>query len=232
MKVFIFSDGHGNLENLKLAKAFIDREGFDLLLFAGDFTKFGHEKTGIAYMEEVLSYKKAIFAVMGNCDFQSLLEFGLEKNILVDGRIREFQGFFVSGSGGGSYFTGTSPYERKDEALASDLSLVETKVTSKEVQASKLIVLSHNPPLDTKLDQIQGGIHVGSPLIRQFIERTQPLLFVSGHIHEAVGVDKLGKTSLINPGALVDGRFATCEIVESEKGYEVVNVQFDNLSNI
>jgi Icc-related predicted phosphoesterase len=63
------------------------------------------------------------------------------------------------------------------------------------------------PKLDEKLTPVLGPgaapimIPVGSPSVRSAIEKFQPLLGLHGHIHEARGTIKLGKTLCINPGS-------------------------------
>jgi Icc-related predicted phosphoesterase len=75
----------------------------------------------------------------------------------------------------------------------------------------------HCPPFDTPLDEAPeldktlkpvvrtGGevsmIHVGSTTVRQLIEKRSPLLGLHGHIHEARGFIKIGRTLCINPGS-------------------------------
>ncbi len=75
----------------------------------------------------------------------------------------------------------------------------------------------HCPPYDTVLDQApqlddqmrptleMGGkphmVPVGSPAIRQAIEKYQPRLALHGHIHESRGSQKLGRTICLNPGS-------------------------------
>jgi Icc-related predicted phosphoesterase len=90
----------------------------------------------------------------------------------------------------------------------------------------KTIFVMHSPPFGTKLDQIEGGAFTGSRSIRKFVERTQPLLTLHGHIHEAPEisgscVDRIGKTLCVNPGQFTGGRkglhAATFEI-ESVEG--------------
>jgi Icc-related predicted phosphoesterase len=67
-------------------------------------------------------------------------------------------------------------------------------------ESSKQVLVTHAPPHKTKLDKIFLGLHVGSKVIREFIDNFQPDLAVCGHIHEARGVDHIGKTLIINPG--------------------------------
>ena len=75
----------------------------------------------------------------------------------------------------------------------------------------------HCPPYDTPLDvapeldetlkpvMSSGGavnmIHVGGKAVREVIEKNQPMLGLHGHIHEARGFVKIGRTLCINPGS-------------------------------
>jgi len=78
----------------------------------------------------------------------------------------------------------------------------------------KLIFNFHCPPHGTALDEapeltedlgvVGGGrvlAHVGSTAVREAIEKTQPILSLHGHIHEARGAARLGRTLSINPGS-------------------------------
>jgi hypothetical protein len=67
------------------------------------------------------------------------------------------------------------------------------------------VFVSHSPPRDTACDVVQGGAHVGSRAVRAWIERRQPSLVLSGHIHESPRVsgswrDRLGDAEVVNPG--------------------------------
>lgn len=70
--------------------------------------------------------------------------------------------------------------------------------------AGALYVL-HSPPRDTACDQVGARAHVGSRAVRAFVERLQPPLVLSGHIHESPRVsaayrDAIGRTVVVNPG--------------------------------
>lgn len=72
-------------------------------------------------------------------------------------------------------------------------------------EAAATVFVLHSPPRDTHCDGIGGGLHVGSRAIRTFVERVQPPLVLSGHIHEAPRVsssfrDTVGRTVVVNPG--------------------------------
>ena len=93
----------------------------------------------------------------------------------------------------------------------------------------RTIYVMHSPPFGTKLDQTEGGAFTGSRSIKKFIERTQPLLTLHGHIHEAPEisgscVDRIGKTLCVNPGQFTGGRkmlhAVTFEIESVEESHQ------------
>jgi Icc-related predicted phosphoesterase len=86
---------------------------------------------------------------------------------------------------------------------------VHSKIAEK---FEKLILMSHVPPYNTLLDTTKTGIHVGSRSVRQFIEEHNVDLVISGHVHEARSIDRLGKTVLVNPGPALQGNYAIITI--------------------
>ena len=69
----------------------------------------------------------------------------------------------------------------------------------------RTVYIMHSPPFGTRLDFIQGRKSAGSRSIKTFIEKTQPLLTLHGHIHESpqlsgAYLDRIGETLSINPG--------------------------------
>ena len=68
------------------------------------------------------------------------------------------------------------------------------------------IFLSHNAPYNTPLDLIQNensalnGEHYGSIITRDLVEKYEPQLVICGHIHEGVGICKIGKSICLNSG--------------------------------
>ncbi len=65
------------------------------------------------------------------------------------------------------------------------------------------IVLSHAPPYGF-VDKVYSGEHVGSKVLLKAIKKHQPKLVLCGHIHEAKGKAKIGKTQVINLGCCGD----------------------------
>jgi Icc-related predicted phosphoesterase len=62
------------------------------------------------------------------------------------------------------------------------------------------------------VDKAWIGSYVGSREIRKFIETKKPMLCITGHIHEARGVDEIGETRIVNPGAFKSGNYAVIEM--------------------
>jgi Icc-related predicted phosphoesterase len=68
------------------------------------------------------------------------------------------------------------------------------------IKKDKVILVTHAPPYNTKVDRINGNL-CGNKSIRNFISEVKPVLAVCGHLHETAGKrDKIGKTLVINPG--------------------------------
>jgi Icc-related predicted phosphoesterase len=70
----------------------------------------------------------------------------------------------------------------------------------------------HAPPAGTACDRLAGGEHVGSTVIRAFVEREQPDIVLCGHIHESRGIDAIGRSRIVNPGPVAAGHYAVVEI--------------------
>jgi len=66
---------------------------------------------------------------------------------------------------------------------------------------SRLYLVAHVPPFDSKLDEFAPGKHGGSSALRTWIEREQPEYLFCGHIHECAGrEDLIGRTRCFNVG--------------------------------
>lgn len=115
----------------------------------------------------------------------------------------------------------------------------------KENRGNKIIFVSHNIAYNTKLDELslkavkfaaksagerikeikKRKRHYGSKLARRIINTYHPLLHLGGHVHESAGKDKIGRTTLINPGAAHEGKGAIITLSDKGRG-KVTNVKF------
>jgi len=110
----------------------------------------------------------------------------------------------------------TTPWNSPREVPEAELIKKFQPMIDKVQHMENSIFNIHNPPFETPLDLapeldanlkpvIKGGaismIHVGSPTVRDMIQKFQPLLGIHGHIHESRGFVKVGRTLCINPGS-------------------------------
>jgi Icc-related predicted phosphoesterase len=126
------------------------------------------------------------------------------------GRCEKGEGISLIGLGGSPRGSFKTVFEYSEEEAAA---LFE--VAAKDYGGGMLILVSHCPPKDTKVDQVSDGEHVGSISVRRFVEKVRPALVVSGHIHESQGTDTIGSTVIVNTGPAQRGQYAEI-IVDGE----------------
>ncbi|WP_027727889.1 metallophosphoesterase [Treponema sp. C6A8] len=221
MKILVLSDLHANNENLgKLDKEFAQA---DAVIFAGDFAECFKPETGKEALNTLCTRHDTIFAVLGNCDEPEFIEELEDQDICVEKTLVFHEGLAFAGSGGGTYFTGKTANEREEAEILSDFNIVKNSVEQTGDQSlwKSLILISHNPPKNTKCDAVNAELHAGSQMFTDFIKENQPLAVVCGHIHEGKAVDKIGDTVVINPGPLQEGNYAWLEVEKAGDGWKV-----------
>jgi Icc-related predicted phosphoesterase len=70
---------------------------------------------------------------------------------------------------------------------------------------ARTVYVCHTPPLETKLDVLHDGTHIGSGALRDFLKRSRAPVSLHGHIHESPKMsgsisDRIGRTFGVNPG--------------------------------
>jgi len=217
MKIIAIPDFHGSTKGINSIAT--ELSNADVVLLAGDLTHFGNEKDAARIVEEVRQYANTIYAVPGNCDYAGVNQYLVEQGIGLHGKGIVIDGVAFVGVGGSLPAPGGTPTEYSETELQEFMDRAIEDVPDD----SQLILMAHQPPVDTKIDRITNGMHVGSKAVREFIEKHQPLICFSGHIHEGVGIDSIGKTKLVNPGPFRSGGYAYAEISESIKLLEIRN---------
>lgn len=201
MIIVAISDIHGHIKQLITISHAVKEA--DLVLISGDLTHFGRENEAREVIESIRALNRNVYAVPGNCDYPLVSTYLTSEGINLNRRGTVIGDYAFIGIGGSLPCPGRTPNEHTEDDF-----LLHLEEAKKEVpQGMPLILVSHEPPHGTQCDLVQNGIHVGSSSIRDFIVNVQPLICFTGHIHEARGIDTIGKTKVVNPGPLHYGGY-------------------------
>lgn len=91
-------------------------------------------------------------------------------------------------------------------SIGDELNLLKEQLRAGEMERS--IWMVHQPPTGLGMDIVADGRQVGSPTILRFIQKNQPLLGCSGHIHESPyqpggkWMARVGRTVWVQPGQM------------------------------
>jgi Icc-related predicted phosphoesterase len=215
MKLIGLADLHGEIANLNLISEEISSS--DAVILMGDITHFGHLKQVKSIIGAISEYNKTIFTVPGNCDLPDVEDYLKEEGLSLHGRHEVFNGYLLAGAGASLPCPGPTPNEISEK----DFETLLQKSVSCAPKDLPLILVLHQPPVDTKVDAAGIGYHVGSKAIRTFIEAQKSLLCFCGHIHEAVAIDSIGTTKIINPGPFRRNRYAYAELGDNINTLEI-----------
>lgn len=213
-----FGDIHESTGILPLIPGLKNADG---VIITGDITNRGSREAAREVVNAVAHENSTIFAQPGNMDTDTVQAYLDEQGINIHLSVRELApGLGLMGVG----LSTPTPFGTPGEVEESVLQQWIDETYAKAGDFDKLIVAIHEPPHGTKVDIISGGHHVGSPAVRAFIEREQPAVVLTGHIHEAKGVDTIGDTTVINAGMLAGGGFVRLDYQDGELSVELQSV--------
>lgn len=187
VKIYSVADVHGRLSRLGKIKANIDKTKPDVVVIAGDITRYWNPAP---FIKELAGLSIPILIILGNSDSSKIaLLAGLHPGILNlhlrDVVINNTQFTGVSG-------TIPVPFRSriclKEKAILQKLSPLVNRET---------VLVAHPPPFGT-LDRVLKKFHAGSKGIDNLINKNQPKLFLCGHIHENLGIMKINQTLVVN----------------------------------
>ena len=184
MKILTFVDIHGNKTAVERIVKLAEKA--DILVCAGDLTYFGENLNKI--LKRLEKIKKPLLIIHGNHETEEQFK-KAEKKFkfikFIHNKLYTINNYSFFGYGGGGFKT-------EDKTLESLTSKIKTKKI--------LILVTHQPPYNTKLDLINKQ-HTGSKSILKFIKELKPKLNICGHLHENINKkDKINKTFIVNPG--------------------------------
>ena len=215
MNLLAFTDIHGAYGNFAAIKS--ELGAADLIILAGDITHFGHGAEIRELLPRINPDNKAFYGVHGNCDYPDVLDQLEEQGISLHQRVQYENNLVLIGLGGSLPCPGRTPSEYSEKQYR------ETIESLPEIdRADKILVLvSHQPPYGTRNDVVMSGQHVGSRVIRDFVEELQPDLCITGHIHEGRGTDQIGPTKIVNPGPMRNGYYLAADINKVHINFEL-----------
>lgn len=193
MKITVLSDTH-NFEP--------DLPGGDLLIHAGDLTKFGFRSEVVKqlnYLHENLDKYQDVLVIPGNHDLwaeRHLNEF--KEACLIGGLLTLFeeeltiQGLRVWGS----------PVTKRYHDWAFNKSESELYDIWEKIPQGIDILVTHSPP-EGVLDLNRQGIRIGCKSLTQKVKEIKPLVHVFGHCHEDKGILTQDGITYINAAKMV-----------------------------
>ena len=206
MVIASLTDIHGEFARIGVMAEELRRA--DAVFLAGDLTQFGGHEDVARVVEAVRGVNPRVWAVPGNCDPVAVGQWLSEEGINLDRAVVAIGELSVVGLGGSLPCPGRTPNEFSDVQLEQRLGEIAGVLGDDRPD----VFVTHEPPLNTINDLANNGRHVGSRAVREFIEEYQPLVCLTGHIHEGCGIDTIGHTKVVNPGPMRLGGYARVEI--------------------
>ena len=199
MKFLVISDLHQKRSAIEWINDEISKNNAEFVLFLGDVTDFG---TGEEAADIISSIKSKVYVIPGNCDPRDLPQKIDGVATDMHGKSVNLNGYRLVGLGGSNITIFNTTFELNEDELYNGLDPISSK---------GMILMTHAPSYGI-LDRIPSGLNVGSPAIRRIVDKYHPILALSGHIHEDIGVVELNGTTFCNPGPAKDGHCALVSI--------------------
>ena len=154
-----------------------------------------------------------IYAQIGNMDRPEVTSYLDEKGWNIHARGKQLsEDIGIMGVGYSTPTPFMTPSEVSDDKLAQWLNEGYEQVK----HLMKLILVAHDPPLGSKAAQLPSGENVGNRSVLEFIQRVQPDICLTGHIHEAESEDFICRTKILNPGMLCMGGYVLIRLQEDK----------------
>ena len=179
--------------------------GSDGLIITGDLTNIGGVREAARMLDLARMHAPVVAAQIGNMDKAEVAEFLSGEGVNMHAAARLLApGLAAVGIGGSTPTPFNTPSEFPETSYTAWLEMCWSEA---KTLADHVLLVSHNPPKNTKCDIVGAGLHVGSEAVRAFIEKYQPPLCLCGHIHESRATDNIGATRVINPGNFSAGGY-------------------------
>ncbi len=212
LRILATVDFHSRREAYENAITNYRKGKYDILIVAGDIANFSLDQAN-EFLNRLEKEHVRTFFVGGNIDDPKIAERKdgeFVKNL--HGRCLYHSEAAFMGLGGAPFGPFKTSFEYSEEECGRMLA-----EAVRGYRGGRLVLVSHCPAKDTKVDAISQREHGGSTSVRNFVLDHKPLVVISGHIHEGRGTDKLDGSILVNPGPAMQNHYAVIEIDESAR---------------
>ena len=196
-----FGDIH---ERISAVERIDDIGKADCVLLSGDLTNLGTRERAMGIVDAVTALNPKVHAQIGNMDTQAVERALTERGVNVHTQVADLGGGVCVAAVG--YSTPT-PFNTPSEVSETQVSQWTHDVLEAARDFEHVILMVHTPPRGEVVDRLPSGVHVGSPGVRALIEKFQPAVVVTGHIHEGAGEERIGRSHVLNPGAFAAGGY-------------------------
>ncbi len=182
--------------------------------------------------EKLVPQNISMYFMAGNDDLPSIDETIAEFKYIHNPDMKHFlldEGYELVGNSNANMTPWACARDIEEDELTKKLEMLANMIQNPE----RTIAVLHVPPFGSGLDTCpdldkdlkiitQGGQVVmksaGSPAVKAFIEKVQPMLTLHGHIHESPGHTRSGRTLSINAGSEYAEGIMKAAIINLENG--------------
>jgi Icc-related predicted phosphoesterase len=212
MRLYAVADIHGRSDRMAAIKSNVEKYRPNVLVAAGDIATFRRA----SFVSELGDLSLPVLAVRGNTDSKRVeSRFALNGNIIyLNNRDVMLQGAHFAGA------SGTIPVP-----FRSRIAFRETAIWNRLIPriTPQTVLIAHPPPWGC-LDRVMGKYHAGCKSLEKVILSSQPALLICGHIHEDAGMDRLGKTLIVNCAMGPAGEGAVIDIRNGRITVEILRI--------
>lgn len=188
IKILAIGDIHGDIDLVKRLAERAKKESVDIVILAGDITMA--EQSIENLVGPFVKEKKQVLLIPGNHESDATIDF-LSKMY----KAKNIHGYGLRIGDLGIFGAGTANmgvHSIGDSGIADLLKKAHNEIKD----AKRKVMVTHIHPYGSKSEMF--GFK-GSKAVRKAIEKFQPDIHISSHIHEAGGMEeKLGRTWVIN----------------------------------
>ncbi len=206
MRILHIGDIHCNIKYLRHLSQEVQDEEIDLIAIDGDVECNGE------ILRIIEGLGKNIVFVPGNMDDVAIAKLYAQKGYNIDANIKQLNDYtIIAGIGGLSIY--------------SSLNTIKKKLGQKPYTKMQKIILAHHPPKTKQTDLALGRVHAGLKELTDLILEYKPILYMHGHIHEALGHEYIGETLIVNAGPLAQGKYAVIDLNKKTVEHRTITIK-------